>query len=125
MVQTVQLSNSDDQAVRVFLTAPQVGASIKKALEEALAMRAKLAQAQREAQQVQRALAQLEADQERLRKNLKEMPPTAAAYKRYLEKFDAQETEIEKLQSQEKQLRTAAEEAQKEFETYVAGLTVE
>ena len=36
-------------------------------------------------------------DQARLRANLKEMPATAAAYKRYLEKFDQQETQIEDL----------------------------
>ncbi len=53
------------------------------------------------------------------------MPPTAAAYKRYLEKFDTQETEIEKLQEQAKQERRNVEERRKENETFLAGLNVE
>src|SRR5262249_56088650 len=43
--------------------------------------------------------------QDRLRKNLREMPKEAAAYQRYLQKFDDQETEIEKLQKQVKDLQ--------------------
>ena len=33
------------------------------------------------------------------------MPATAAAYERYLDKFDKQEREIEKLQNQQKKLQ--------------------
>ena len=58
-------------------------------------------------------------------KNLKEVPPTAAAYKRYLEKFDAQETEMERLQAEEKRLRAAADRDQAAFNDYIAGLSVE
>ena len=39
------------------------------------------------------------------------MPPTAAAYKRYLDKFDKQETEIESLQAKVKELQAAEHQA--------------
>jgi hypothetical protein len=44
-------------------------------------------------------------DQARLRANLKEMPSSAAAYKRYREKFDDQQTQIENLQADIKALQ--------------------
>ena len=64
-------------------------------------------------------------DQARLRANLREMPPTAAAYKRYLGKFDQQETQIEKLQADVKQLQATGHRQQKEMEDFLANLTAE
>jgi hypothetical protein len=70
-------------------------------------------------------LKEISTDQERLRANLREVPSSSAAYKRYLEKFDKQETEIERLQEETKQLRQTGERQQKEYETYLANLTIE
>ena len=53
------------------------------------------------------------------------MPQTAAAYKRYLEKFDAQEVEIEKLQKEVERLRGVQFSQQKELENFLAALNVE
>jgi hypothetical protein len=70
-------------------------------------------------------LRDITTDQARLRANLKEMPPTAAAYKRYLEKFDKQETEIEQLQDKIKQLQQKEFTERKSFESFLAALIVE
>jgi hypothetical protein len=64
-------------------------------------------------------------DQERLRKNLREMPQTAAAYKRYLEKFDTQETQIEKYQADIKKLQATEHEQKKAFEDFLANFSAE
>ena len=64
-------------------------------------------------------------DQVRLRSNFERLPPSSAAYKRYLEKFDTQETEIERLQADIKKLQEAEKGQQKEYETFLAALTVE
>jgi len=64
-------------------------------------------------------------DQVRLRANLKEMPQTAAAYKRYLDKFDKQETEIEKVQATIKELQEAEHQQKKDYETFLGALDVE
>jgi hypothetical protein len=53
------------------------------------------------------------------------MPPTAAAYKRYLEKFDAQEVEIEKLQADIKKLQKVEFNQKKELEDYLASLDLD
>ena len=83
------------------------------------------ARLKREIQQVERSLQVINLDQDRLRKNLKEMPPEAAAYKRYLQKFDDQETEIEKLMAQLKQLQADEHAQRTSYENWLANLSVE
>jgi DNA repair exonuclease SbcCD ATPase subunit len=63
--------------------------------------------------------------QTRIRANLDKVPPSSAAYKRYLEKFDQQETEIEKLQKQIADKLEAEKTKRAAYEDYLAGLTVE
>src|SRR5207248_1680626 len=101
----VALTNSDDQAVRVLINDRATTPKVKAALTKALQLRGKLAATQREIAQQERQLKVITDDQERLRKNLREVPPAAEAYKRYLKKFDQQETDIEKLQAQIKELQ--------------------
>jgi len=62
---------------------------------------------------------------DRLRANLEKVPPTSEAYKRYLKKFDTQESEIEQLQEAIKQLQDQERKQQKEYESFLAELSVE
>jgi hypothetical protein len=121
----ISLSNMDDQAIKLFLTSSVTSPKVKGALEEVVIRRIKLAQAQRDIANLDRQLQEIVTDQTRLRANLREMPPSAAAYKRYLEKFDSQETQIEKLQDRVKQLRQAEEGQRKEYESYLLSLNLE
>jgi predicted P-loop ATPase len=56
---------------------------------------------------------------------LKAVPKDSAAYRRYLDKFGSQETQVEKLQAEIKQLWGRAHQAQKAYEDYVADLHVD
>ena len=78
-----------------------------------------------EIQQQERQLNIITADQDRLRKNLKEMPPEAVAYKRYLKKFDDQETQIEDYQAKIKKLQGVEFVQKKEFDDYLANFSAE
>ena len=53
------------------------------------------------------------------------MPPTAAAYKRYLDKFDQQETQIEKYQADIMKLQETEHQQKKEFEDFLANFSAE
>ena len=64
-------------------------------------------------------------DQERLRKILREAPADSNIHKRYVKKLDQQETQVEKLQAQLKQLRDGANAQQKEYDAFLANLNVE
>ena len=63
-------------------------------------------------------------DQVRLRANLAQVPESSAAYKRYLEKFDKQESQIEEWQEALKQKQEAEKKLQAELEAFGAKLTV-
>jgi hypothetical protein len=123
--QPVQLTNCNDDQIRVFINNAASRPKVKAALQEALDLRGAVAQTTRAIQEQERQLKAITDDQARLRANLKEMPPTATAYQRYLEKFDQQETEIEQLQSAIKKLQGTEHSQRKEYEAFLATLTVE
>ena len=123
--QQVQLTNSNDDQMRFFLNSTVSSQKVKDGLKEALDLRHTLALTQRAIGDKQRELKDITDDQARLRANLKEMPPTAAAYKRYLDKFDAQETQIEKLQDDIKAMQGTESQQRKEFEDFLNNFSAE
>ncbi len=123
--QALQVSNTDDNTIRIFMNSPITSEKVKKGLQRALELRYTVAKTQREIGEQQQQLKVITDDQTRLRANLKEMPPTAAAYKRYLEKFDAQETQIEQYQAEIKKLQGTEFNQKKELEDYLANFSAE
>jgi hypothetical protein len=125
IIQSVALTNTNDDSIRVFLQSKVASEKVKKALEKAVELRTQWAGTRRQLAQLQTDLKAITDDQDRLRKNLAATPPTAAAYKRYLEKFDKQETEIETLQDQIKKMQATEQHQRGEYEAYLANLDVE
>lgn len=119
------LNFKDDQKVRVLLASTVTPEKVKKALEKATEYRNKQASLSKELAQVEKQLRSITEDQTRMRANLDKVPPSSAAYKRYLEKFDKQETEIEKLQKTITAHQEALKELEIEYEDFLAKLTVE
>lgn len=64
-------------------------------------------------------------EQNRLRANLAAVPKESEAYKRYVKKFDEQETEIEQRRAKIKELTKAKEKALKELADQTRGLNAE
>jgi hypothetical protein len=125
--QSISISNTDDQTIRVFLTSNTavISPKVKEAVQGALELKNKVSLTQRELQQKNRQLNDIVQDQTRLRANLKEMPPTAEAYKRYLKKFDDQETEIEQLRATIKDLQNTEHQQKLALDAYLGKLSVE
>jgi hypothetical protein len=122
---SIALTNSDDNFMRFFLSQPVVSDKVKQALGQAIELKSKVNDTSRELAQLQKQLKDITDDQVRLRANLKEMPSTAEAYKRYLKKFDDQETQIEDFQKKIKALQDTEFQRRKAFEDYLAALDVE
>lgn len=118
------VSNSDDNQIRFFANNALASPELKKALEGALELKAKLAKIRQDLNNVNLELNNITQDQARLRQNLREMPSTAAAYKRYIEKFDKQETQIEELQTKQKDLQTQELKARQAVDSYLVNLNV-
>ncbi len=123
-VKPAPLIKVDEAGLRTLRNSPGGSPEVKAALEKAIQQKSKLSAAQRDITHQVQQLVAIKDDQARLRANLKEMPATAAAYKRYLDKFDKQETEIENLQAQIQKLQEAEHAARVEYETFLNGLDV-
>ena len=121
----VQLTNSNDDQMRFFINSTVSSPKVKDGLKQAIALRWAMNKTQREIAEQQLQLKTITDDQTRLRANLKEMPPTAAAYKRYLDKFDQQETQIEKYQADIKKMQETEHQQKKEFEDFLASFSAE
>ncbi len=122
---SLSLTNLDDNNIRIFINNPVTSEKVKAGLNDAMKLRWATSKTQQEIAELTRQLNVITTDQARLRANLKEMPATAAAYKRYLEKFDQQETQIEKYQADIKKLQGVEHNQKKEFDDYLANFSAE
>jgi hypothetical protein len=121
----VALSNSDDNSIRVLIQNDVTTPKVKEALRQAVELKGKVERTRQDLAHAQQQLADIERDQQRIRANLKETPPTAEAYKKYLAKLDAQETEVDSLRDQIKRLQDEQLAGQKDLDTFLANLDVE
>jgi hypothetical protein len=122
---SVSISSQSDEQIRVLLREAVVSDAMKKGLQKAMELRWAVEKTKREAAELKRQHDLIVEDQKRLRANLKEMPSTARAYKRYLEKFDRQETQIEDLQAEIKKLQAAQHAQQKALDDFLVAFSAE
>jgi hypothetical protein len=123
--QQTALIGLDTKTIRFYLQGEFSNADARAALEKLLDLRGKLKTTEDELARLQQQLRTITTDQDRLRANLKEMPATSAAHQRYLEKFDKQETVIEKLQEQIQTTGSQYQKQQEAAEAYLNGLDLE
>ena len=121
----VNLTNSDDNQIRIIVSDTASSPAVKEALRTALAKKGKLAQTQQEIANQQRELNAIKTEQPRLRANFEKIPQTDPLAKRILEKLNKQETDIETYEAQIKQLNARADQERKDYETFLANLNVE
>src|SRR5581483_12426815 len=119
------LIDTKDERVLVFLRSRICNQQVKQALERALKLRGQLAETQHDIVRVEQTLQVIDKDQARMRANMERVPQTSEAYKRYLKKFDEQETEIEKRRAEIAKLQESAERQRKEYESFLVNLSVE
>jgi len=115
----------DDQTIKQLLEGQAAGPKVKEALRRIQEQRKALAETQKELAALAGKLKEIADDQTRIRANLERVPPASDAYKRYLKKFDTQETEIEGLQDAIKQGKETEKKRQKEYGEYVNDLSIE
>jgi chromosome segregation ATPase len=120
-----EFANTNDDQLRFFLSQTAGSRKVKDGLKQAQALRWNLEKTRREIQELERQLTVITEDQGRLRANLREVPATSAAYKRYLEKFDRQETQIEQYQADIKKLQGVEHDQKKEFDDFLANFSAD
>jgi hypothetical protein len=125
LVNQIAITNLDDNTMRVIFNSTVTSKPVMEALKKSQDMKFKMGETQRELALARQQLTDIERDQTRIRANLKDTPSSAEAYKKYLAKLDAQEGEIDKLTAKIKELQEAENKQRKEFESYLANLSVE
>jgi chromosome segregation ATPase len=123
--QTLGLISGDLDTVLYYskheITKPAVREVLKKVLE----LRGKITEAQKGIDVELAALKEIADDQERIRKNIERAPKESDTFKRYLKKFDDQETEIEKRQARIKELKAELGKLEKAFRDYAESVGAE
>jgi hypothetical protein len=119
------VSNQSDEQIKWLISQPTASKKLQAGLREALALRLALHKTQREIGELQRQLNVIVQDQTRIRANLKETPSTSKAHKRYLEKLDEQESQIEKYQGDIKKLNQSEHDQKKAFDDFLVRFSVE
>lgn len=119
------LTSISEEALRFYVAAAETGPPIKQALTKVLEMRASTATAKKSLAEEIAALKAIGDDQTRIRANLERVPKDSEAYKRYLKKFDDQETEIEKRQAKQKELEVRIIAEEFAYKIYLDKLKVE
>jgi hypothetical protein len=116
---------STEKELGAFQASSVVSAKVKAALREVGERRAALAALAEEVAELSQKRTAITDEQARLRANIANVPHDSAAYKRYLAKFDAQETELEKLHEAIEGKKATIKKSQREFDVYLKALNVE
>jgi hypothetical protein len=119
------LNPANESRIALLLRNTIPSTKLKEALQQAMTRSGRLVEIRRERSRLTDELHAIGDDQTRLRANLDKLPAGSALHKRILEKFDKQETQIETLQAQIVEQVAKEKQQQKEFEDFVAGLTLE
>jgi hypothetical protein len=123
LTQSVALANTGDEQLRFFIGQTVVSNKVKAGLQKAVDLRLALNKTQQEIVELEKQLKVIVDDQVRLRANSNAIPTSSEAYKRYLKKFDDQETQIEDYQAKIKKLQGVEFSQKKEFEDFLANFS--
>ena len=99
--------------------------AVREVLARLLDLRGKAADVRAGIEAEQAALKGIADDQDRIRKNLDRVPKESDAFKRYLKKFDDQESEIEKRQARVRELTADLMKQEKALKEYADGVKAE
>jgi hypothetical protein len=113
-----RLADASRETLLGVLALKEAKQPIRDVIRKVIELREKVDAAQKGIAEEQEALKGIAEDQDRIRKNIERTPKESDAFKRYLKKFDEQETEIEKRQARVKELKaelTKHEKALREF----------
>jgi hypothetical protein len=122
--QAIALLPIDASAFIVYSQNGAIPQPVRDALVKAAQLKGAVTDTERQLAQLRQDKSDLAAEQDRMRRNMSVVSPGTDYYKKLLQKLDDQETQFEKMETQEKQLVQQQQDRQKAFEDYLAGLSV-
>jgi hypothetical protein len=122
--QNVVLTNLDNNAIVIYLNQKEVSAAVKAALQEVVKRKQSLEKLATEKNDQQQQIATITAEQERIRKNMSQLDHNADLYKRYVQKFGAQEDSVEKIRSEIQRLTVEDFRQRQSLDDYLINLNI-
>lgn len=114
-----------EESLKFYAATAAATPAVKDAVGKILELRGVQEATKKAAADEDAALKGIAEDQSRIRANLDRVPKDSDAYKRYLKKFDDQETEIEKRQAKAKELKAKLAADEKAYKDYLTKLKAE
>ncbi len=118
----IQMNPSNiELLIRSNVASPKLSEELRKVIES----KKRLSDTQKELARLRSQFNETTQEQNRIRTSLDKVPANTGLHKRYLEKLDTLETQIETLQKQLKENQEKEKKQEAEFEKYLGELTVE
>ena len=118
------LASIAPEKIREYAALPGASKAVKDALATLLDLRVRAIEAAEEVVKIDTQIKGILAEQERFSTNLPGLPVGSAAHKRYLDKFDRLEAEVEKLQASQKEKAASKQAIDQQVEAFVSKLDV-
>lgn len=118
----VLLSQASANDLGAILRDRPVPAELKPVLEQALSLQQNIAKVTSQQSAIKARLQEIDVEQNRLRANMKDLPKDVPLYKRYLEKFDKQEQEIDERREEARKLKDQEADLLKKLKDLELGL---
>ncbi len=122
--QSLSLANTNDQLILYYINQKQVTPAAKAALEEVVKRKDALQKVTAERQQMERQILEITKEQDRIRQNMAQLDRNSDLYRRYVEKFGAQEDAVEKLRGEIKKLTEEETRQRDSLSEYLLNLDV-
>lgn len=124
-VEEQEIARVSDEMLRHYAASAVAKPAVKDAVTKLIALRAATDATKKSIADEEAALKAIGEDQIRIRANLERVPKESEAYKRYLKKFDEQETEIETRQAKVKTLKAKSTDDEKAYKDFSEKLKAE
>ncbi|MEM7577676.1 MAG: DUF4139 domain-containing protein [Planctomycetota bacterium] len=123
-VHQVRLLQQNADQLAVYVRHGEMPQEVRQALAEAVRMQRALEDTNRRIEEQEKQVADITREQDRIRDNMARLDRNNALYKRYVEKLDAQETQLETIGNLAEDLREKRERQQSELTQYLESIEI-
>ncbi|MDA7980003.1 MAG: hypothetical protein MPJ50_14635 [Pirellulales bacterium] len=123
--QQVSVSNANDDFVGFYLRSDVVSEELKQALKEIIDRKRAITRIEAQRQTKVQTISEISKEQTRIRQNMQQLAQNSELYRRYVQKFNEQETQIENLRSEITKLQKDITTQQQSLNDHISQLTVE
>ena len=123
--ETVELPGGDLSELLMYSRSGEMPKAVRDALTKAIRLRESIADLDRQIAARVQQIGEITAEQNRIRENMRVLPQSGQYYDRLLAKLNEQESTIEKLQTERKELTARRDAGRKELDDYLDTLNTD